>query len=104
MGSDRVTPPPYGVTRSSTKPGSSSSSDTKEVEPADDEGYSRQMEMLDHLSRGPSMWSADVLQAIALNHVSTAREMSQDPDQDWKLVRNDSLQQSPLSCEESIRQ
>ena len=30
--------------------------------------------------------------------------MSQDLDQDWKLVRNDSLQQSPLSCEECLRQ
>ena len=104
MGPERITSPLYGVTQSSAKPGSSSSSDTKEVETADDEGHTRQMEMLDHLSWDPSMWSAEVLQAIALNHVSTAREMSQDPDQDWKLVWNDSLQQSPLSCEECIRQ
>ena len=102
IGPDRVTSPSYGVTRSSAKPGSSSSSDTKEVESA--EVYTRQMEMLDHLSRDPSMWSAEVLQAIALNHVSTTREMGQDPEQDWKLVRNDSLQQSPLSSEECIRQ
>ena len=64
------------ATRSPAKLGSSSSSDPKEVETVNDGVYTRQMEMLDHLSQNPSMWSAEVLQAIALNHVSTTREMS----------------------------
>ena len=104
FGPDGATSPTFGVTRSTTKPGSSSSSETKEVETADEEVYSKQMEMLDHMSRDPSMWSAGVLQVIALHHASTTREMNQDPEQDWKLIRNDSLSQSPLSHEEHIRQ
>ena len=103
-GSDRARSPSCGATRSSAKPGSSSSSDTKEVETLDGNTHNHQMEVLDHLSRDPSMWSAEVLQAVALNHVSTSGEMSRDPDHDWKLIRNDSLQQSPLSDEECIRQ
>ena len=103
-GQDMVTSPAFGVTRSSAKPGSSSSSDTKEVETAEEEVYTWQMELLEHVSQDPSMWSAGVLQAIALHHVSTPKEMSQDTDQDWKLVRNYSLQQSPLADDSSTWQ
>ena len=103
-GPDRVTSPSFGVTRSSAKPGSSSSSETKEVETADEETFDKQMELLDHLSKDPSMWSDDVLQAIVLNHMSTMREMNEDAEQDWKLVRNDSLHQTPLAGEDCLRQ
>ena len=104
IGPDRVTSPAYGVTRSSAKPSSSSSSETKEVETADEETFDKQMELLDHLSKDPSMWSEEVLQAIVLNHLSTIKEMNEDADQDWKLVRNDSLHQTPLAGEDCIRQ
>ena len=103
-GHDMSISPAFGVTRSSTKPGSSSSSDTKEVETTEEEdAYTRQMELLDHVSQDPSMWSEEVLQAIALHHVATTRRMSQDTERDWKLIRNDSLQQSPLADDRNTR-
>ena len=97
-------PPAYGASRSSNKPGSSSSSETKELETIDEDDFSRQIELLGHISQDPSIWSAEVLQAIALHHIGTVKEMSQDKDQDWKLVRNDYLHQAPLNQESCIRQ
>ena len=99
-----ATPPSYGESRSSAKPGSSSSSETKEVETANEDDFSRQIELLGHISQDPSIWSAEVLQAIALHYVSTTREISQDKKQDWKLVRNNSLHQSPRNHNSCIRQ
>ena len=95
--------PAFGATRSATKAGSSSASSIKDGERDQEVVSNRQLEILEHLSQDPSIWSLEVLQAITLTHASTVYSMGQDHEQDWKLIRNDSISQSPLSSENLIR-
>ena len=93
----------FGATRSATKVGSSSSSSVKDESRDQEVVSNRQLEILEHLSQDPSTWSPEVIQAITLTHASTVYAMSQDHERDWKLIRNDSISQSPLSSENLIR-
>ena len=95
--------PAFGATRSATKAGSSSASSIKDGERDQEVVSNRQLEILEHLSQDPSIWSSEILQAITLTHASTVYAMGQDHEQDWKLIRNDSISQSPLSTENLIR-
>ena len=99
---DRETSPAFGATRSAIKTGSSSSSSIKDGDRDQEVVSNRQLEILEHISQDPSTRSPEILQAITLTHASTVYSMSQD-EEDWKLIRNDSISQSLLSTENLIR-